>query len=281
LISALTLAAFYGKQYGSVTLNGVPITDKIFKEHCYVVVQHDKHWPYLTCRETLKYAAELYDVASKDDIDGVVDEIINKMGLNVCSDTRNARLSGGQRRRLSIGMALLKQPTLLFLDEPTSGLDAASASSVMQEIVRVAKEEHIIILCTIHQPSTKVYNAFDQVMIMSKGREAFTGDVTDSIPYFESIGYPCPPATNPAEFFLDLVNSDFSDVAAVEDMLKTWEEKKPDAGSSHHKKGFEEDEEEQTGVTHNQGAGISKEMVRLSCCCIRWRHLELSLGTLG
>jgi ABC-type multidrug transport system ATPase subunit len=51
----------------------------------------------------------------------VVEEIIDKMGLRICADTRNARLSGGQARRLSIGIALLKQPTLLFLDEPTSG----------------------------------------------------------------------------------------------------------------------------------------------------------------
>jgi ABC-type multidrug transport system ATPase subunit len=61
-------------------------------------------------------------VASAEDLDVIVDEIINKMGLVSCADTRNDRLSGGQRRRLSIGVALLKQPTLLFLDEPTSGL---------------------------------------------------------------------------------------------------------------------------------------------------------------
>ena len=126
LISALTLAAFYGKLYGSVTLNGVPLTDKIFKSHCYVVVQQDKHWPYLTCRETLLYAAEFYDIASQDHIPVLVDQIIGKMGLDICKDTRNARLSGGQARRLSIAMALLKQPTVLFLDEPTSGLDSGT-----------------------------------------------------------------------------------------------------------------------------------------------------------
>jgi ABC-type multidrug transport system ATPase subunit len=164
LLSALTLDAFFGKPSGKVTLNGVPITDKIFKEHCYVVVQHDKHWPYLTCRETLRCAAELYDVVVKEDLDAVVDEIIEKMGLNVCGDTRNARLSGGQARRLSLGIALLKQPTMLFLDEPTSGLDSAAAENIMQEIVRVSKEEGLIILCSIHQPSTKVYNGFDQVV---------------------------------------------------------------------------------------------------------------------
>ena len=67
--------------------------------------------------------------------------------------------------------------------------DAAAAENIMNEIVRVAKDERLIILCTIHQPSTKVYNGFDEVMILSKGREAFTGRVTDSAPYFESIGY--------------------------------------------------------------------------------------------
>jgi ABC-type multidrug transport system ATPase subunit len=235
LINALTLDAFYGTPTGKVTLNGVPLTDSIFKEHCYVVKQRDKHWPYLTCRETLLFAAQLFSAANDTSgVHAVVDEIIRKMGLDICADTRCARLSGGQARRLSIAMALVKQPTVLFLDEPTSGLDAAAAENIMREIVRVAKDERIIIVCTIHQPSTKVYNDFDQVMIMSMGREAFAGDKNDAIPYFDSIGFPCPSHTNPAEYFLDLANADFSDDAAVEHLLNTWKGKKPDAGNSTH-----------------------------------------------
>jgi len=76
--------------------------------------------------------------------------------------------------------------------------DAAAASSIMAEIVRVAKDERLIILCTIHQPSTKVYQSFDELMLLSRGRLAFAGDVNNAVPYFESIGFPCPPATNPA-----------------------------------------------------------------------------------
>jgi len=129
LISALTLSAFFGKVSGIITLNGIPMTDKIFKQHCYVVVQHDQHWPFLTCKETLMYAAELYDVADAHDLETVVDEVIDKMGLRICADTRNARLSGGQARRLSIAIALLKQPTLLILDEPTTGLDSAASGT--------------------------------------------------------------------------------------------------------------------------------------------------------
>lgn len=127
-----------------MTLNSVPLSDKIFKQHCFIVKQSDKHWPYLTCRETLRYAAELYDVAAVDQVDDAVNEVITKMGLNICADTQNQRLSGGQQRRLSVGIALLKQPTVLFLDEPTSGLDAASSENVMKEIVRVAKDERMM-----------------------------------------------------------------------------------------------------------------------------------------
>ena len=117
---------------------------------------------------------------------------------------------------------------------PTSGLDAAAASNIMQEIIRVAKEERIIILATIHQPSSKVYEGFDQVMILSKGREAFAGDVNDAAPYFETIGHPVPRATNPAEHFLDLVNADFSSSEEVDRILNVWEEGKTERLSSLH-----------------------------------------------
>lgn len=246
LISALTLDAFYGKPTGSVTLNGVKLTDSLFKQHCYVMKQHDKHWPYLSCRETLLYCGELYHVAATEDIPDVVDEIIEKMGLNVCADTRCARLSGGQQRRLSIGIALLKQPTLLFLDEPTSGLDAAAAENIMKEIVRVAKDERLIIMCSIHQPSTKVYNSFDAVQILSRGREAFSGPIKAAPTYFEEIGYPIPEQMNPAEHFLDLVNSDFSSEEEVTNILDTWEKK--NTAELHASMKVADNDDEQDGV---------------------------------
>jgi ABC-type multidrug transport system ATPase subunit len=132
-------------------LNGVPMTDQIFKRHCYVVKQQDKHWPYLTAKETLTYAAELYEVADKSSISSLVDETLSKMGLDICADTRCARLSGGQKRRLSIAIALLKQPTLLFLDEPTSGLDA-----VRKYFFDESMQSELEILSTVSNPFSGV-----------------------------------------------------------------------------------------------------------------------------
>ena len=117
LISTLTLDALFGRATGSVTLNGVDLTDTMFKQHAYVVVQNDKLWPYLTCRETLTYAGELFDIANGDRqvLDEAVTAIIHKLGLDICADVRFSGLSGGQQKRLSLGLALLKSPTLLFL----------------------------------------------------------------------------------------------------------------------------------------------------------------------
>mmetsp|Transcript_21796 Transcript_21796/g.33266 ORF Transcript_21796/g.33266 Transcript_21796/m.33266 type:complete len:647 (+) Transcript_21796:40-1980(+) len=252
LINVLTLDALYGRATGSVTLNGSPLTNNIFKKYSCVVKQHDKHWPYLTARETLLYAAELYNIApTKEDIVSLVDDVIEKTGMDTVKNTRASSLSGGQRRRLSIGIALLKQPAVLFLDEPTSGLDAAAASNIMREIRRIARVEKLVIVCTIHQPSTKVYNDFDQIMILSKGREAFSGDAADAEPYFSQIGHPLPPAMNPAEHFLDLVNADFSHDDDVTKILDTWEEHKPEMETI-------ESKEKLSGS--KMGAGFTKEM---------------------
>lgn len=83
--------------------------------HFVVLKQVDRHWPYLTARESLTFATKLFNVADAADVPDVVNGVLDALGLEICADTQCARLSGGQKRRLSLAVALLKQPTMLFL----------------------------------------------------------------------------------------------------------------------------------------------------------------------
>ena len=229
LLKILTMDAFGGTAHGIVTLNGETINADIFKEKCAIVNQEDNHWAFLTCRETMDYAAALTMSLGLEERNSSVDMMMRKMGLEVCADTRVGNtfmpgLSGGQKRRLSIGVALLKKPEVIYLDEPTSGLDAASASAIMSFITEITRKERLLSIFTIHQPSSVIYKQFDSLLLLSRGRVAYGGPRMGVEAYLESINYALPVATNPAEYLLDLVNPDFADEATVMAILDMWSE---------------------------------------------------------
>jgi len=181
-----------------------------FQRTCALVTQQDSHWAFLTPREALAYAAHLYLNDSPEEKRQKVQRLLAGLGLDSCSDTKVGNafipgLSGGQKRRLSIALALIKRPLVLFLDEPTSGLDAAAAKGVMDAVRQLAEQENLIVVCTIHQPSTVVYNTFSQVLLLADGSTAFCGTVTDAASHFESIPDPVSMQSNPAETMLNLV----------------------------------------------------------------------------
>jgi ABC-type multidrug transport system ATPase subunit len=133
LMNVLTLRASGGDASGSTRLGGKPLTHSLFRKTCFTVGQRDELWPTLTPREQLVFARRLAVAAGAEVEEGRVDEILKRMGLESCADTRvghemlpGGGLSGGQKRRLSLALALLKRAICMFLDEPTSGLDAAS-----------------------------------------------------------------------------------------------------------------------------------------------------------
>jgi len=208
LLNVLTLQASYGSSFGKITLNGKPLHSRRFKSACFTVGQFDKNWQYLTVKETCTFAAQLFGIQNIED---KVDDVIDNVGLRLVFNSRNGNLSGGQQRRLSLAIALLKEPEVLFLDEVTSGLDSASADKVCKILRRLADEKNIIIVCTIHQPSTKIFlECFNQLILLSNGRLVYSGGTHEAEGYFANLGYHVPLHTNPSEYYLELINSDFS-----------------------------------------------------------------------
>lgn len=137
-------------------------------------------------------------------------------------------ISGGQKRRVSVASQLITCPKILFLDEPTSGLDSTASFEVMsyaKELARhnnvgsltirnrkvVAKNhtKQLLIIASIHQPSTTTFELFDKLLLLSEGRTCYFGPVPSVGSYFDRIGFPIPVSTNPAEYLLDIISADF------------------------------------------------------------------------
>lgn len=169
----------------------------------------------LTVFETLMYSAKLRLPSSVplSEKTRIVEEIIQQLGLQNCRNTLigdrdNRGVSGGERKRVSIGIELVTNPKVLFLDEPTSGLDAFNALNVMEVIKTLAVKQNKIVLLTIHQPRTDILDLFDNIILLSMGKTVFFGHLDDGLKHFASLGYPLPDKTNPSDHFLDVVTPD-------------------------------------------------------------------------
>lgn len=114
-------------------------------------------------------------------------------------------VSGGERKRVSIGQEMLINPSLLFLDEPTSGLDSTTAQRIVSTVWEQAKGGRTIVM-TIHQPSSRLFYMFDKVLLLSDGNPLYFGKGSEIMDYFSSVGYTPSVAMNPSDFVLDLAN---------------------------------------------------------------------------
>ncbi|XP_057722528.1 ABC transporter G family member 15-like [Arachis stenosperma] len=204
---------------GNVTLNGTKTITSC--RNINYVTQEDYFLGTLTVRETLTYAAHLRLAAnkSKDEIDKVVVKTLDEMGLKECAESRlgnwhSRGISKGEKRRLSIGIEILTQPHILLLDEPTSGLDSAAAFFVISSLTSIAHNGRIV-LCSIHQLSSEVFNLFDDLVLLAAGETVYFGERTNAIKFFADAGFPCPTRKNPPEHFLRCVSPEFDNVLSL------------------------------------------------------------------
>lgn len=130
-------------------------------------------------------------------------------------------ISGGERKRTSIGVELIFNPPVLFLDEPTTGLDSFTAYNIIQMLSKLAKEKNSTIIATIHQPSSRIFSNFDRLLLLSFGNTIYMGKSANAVPYFSEIGYPIKANYNPGDHFMDVLCSEkFSSIEYREELGK-------------------------------------------------------------
>ncbi|KAJ1974653.1 hypothetical protein H4R33_006778 [Dimargaris cristalligena] len=225
LLNALAGRLKTGKLKGQILYNGAKRNPRLFKKQAAYVEQDDLLYPQLTVRETIQYAATLKLPSrefSKEAKARRVDEVIEWLRLSgqantMIGDAAVRGVSGGERKRTAIGVELVTDPGFLFLDEATSGLDSNSALHVCQVVKDLCRRRQNGVLMTIHQPSAKVFNLFDKVILLCKGEVVYSGRVANSLDYFARLGYSCGQHENPADFFLDLMTPDDSDDQTLAD----------------------------------------------------------------
>ncbi|KAG8755116.1 hypothetical protein FRC11_006250 [Ceratobasidium sp. 423] len=232
LLNALAERINMGVITGDRFVNGNPLP-KDFAGQTGYVQQMDIHLESTTVREALMFSAQLRQPASVpvEEKRAYVEEVIKMCAMESYADaivgTVGEGLNVEQRKRLTIGVELAAKPQLLlFLDEPTSGLDSQSAWAII-EFLRSLAEQGQAILCTIHQPSSELFQSFDRLLLLRKGGQTcYFGDLGENsstlISYFERNGArKCESDENPAEYMLDVIGAGATATSDI-DWHATW-----------------------------------------------------------
>lgn len=214
--SLLNVLAGRVRTWGRLTVNAnvlldkrkVDPTDPRVRKSIAFVAQDDSLPSTATPREAIRFSAKLrLPAETKDEeLDMITSALIEELGLTKCADSFVGGalvrgISGGERKRTSVGVELVVQPRLVFLDEPTSGLDSHSALQCVLLLRKIANAGASVIF-TIHQPSSQIFASFDHLIFLHKGRLMYNGAV-ESVPDFcESRGHPCPKRHNPSAWMM-------------------------------------------------------------------------------
>lgn len=199
---------------GTIKVNGWQKDMSKYKKLIGYVPQDDIVFPELTVRENILHSARCRlprrwrDKAIQDHVDSLIACLqLTHVQHSRVGDARKPVISGGQRKRVNIGIELAAAPMAIFLDEPTSGLDATSASSIMR-LLRALSRLGVTTIAIVHQPREQIFAAFDHLLVLAQGRSVYSGPTDQVQRYFENLGFAFPQRGNPADTLIDITTGD-------------------------------------------------------------------------
>ncbi|KAL4853041.1 ABC transporter G family member 28 [Chlorella vulgaris] len=228
-------AQAYGVQTGTVLINGRADKLERYKDVLGFVPQDDIMHATLTVQENLLFSARFRLPAScrREQHLLFVERAIAVLQLEdvrdcQIGDEHRRGVSGGQKRRCSVGLELVADPSLLFLDEPTSGLDSTASKALVAALQAVARS-NVTCAAVIHQPSWQCLQLFDFLLLLGKGgRTVYCGVMASAQSYFEGLGYELPDHQNPADAFLDIISGELlppgRDQASPTELFDAWDD---------------------------------------------------------
>ncbi|XP_059475821.1 ATP-binding cassette sub-family G member 1-like [Neocloeon triangulifer] len=209
---------------GTICVNGRPREMRLFRRISRYIMQEDLLQPHLSVDEAMHAASQLKLGLRLEprQRQATVDEILELLRLTRAKNTRTEKLSGGERKRLSIALELINNPPVMFLDEPTTGLDDLSSAQCLSLLKALAAGGRTVV-CVIHTPSARLFHMIDNVYVVAEGQCVFQGAATQVIPFLHaSCALSCPKTYNPADFALEAACGEYGEnhvermVAAVE-----------------------------------------------------------------
>lgn len=209
------------KLSGEVKLNNQPFKWEKFRHITGFVMQRDIFFDEMRVKEVFDFTIAMrspdlnQEAKRKKEKDMIELLKLQKAENNFIGGLLVKGISGGEKRRLNLGAEQLTDPKILFLDEPTSGLDSYTSFIIVENLRKLAASRNMIIIYTIHQPSTEIAQLFSNLLILHKGTVMYFGKKSEALGYYAELGYKAPSRKNPVEYFLEVFIKSGEDTAAL------------------------------------------------------------------
>lgn len=201
-----------GTVSGEVLVNSWPVNADVFRRISGFVTQDEALFPLLTVEETLMYSALLRLQGGENEKKNRVKKLMRELKLDHIANSKiregsSGGISGGEKRRVSIGVELVHDPPIILIDEPTSGLDSSSALQVVSLLKTMVINQGKTIVLTIHQPGFRILELFDRVVLLSGGAVIHNGSIRFLEERLKVSGFIIPRHVNVLEFAIDVTES--------------------------------------------------------------------------